>query len=54
MTIQLPLPMDLAHQPLRAVQYFAHDGKWANGTDTHYLSLGRAQWDKHDLSVKVL
>lgn len=45
--------MDLEHQPLRAVPYFAHDGKWANKTDAQYLSLGRAQWAKADLSVKV-
>jgi hypothetical protein len=50
---QLPLPMDLQHQPLRAVPYVAHDGKWAGDTDAQYLSVGRAQWGAEDLSAKV-
>lgn len=52
-TVQLPLPTDLEHQPLRAVPYVSHDGKWAGDTDAQYLSLGRAQWGAQDLSAKV-
>ncbi|WP_420878178.1 DUF6530 family protein [Sorangium cellulosum] len=50
---QLPLPTDLQHQPLRAVPYVAHDGKRAGNTDAQHLSVGRAQWEVEDLSVKV-
>ena len=52
-TVQLPLPTDLEHQPLRAIPYVAHDGKWAGDTDAQHLSLGRAQWGAQDLSAKV-
>lgn len=52
-TIQLPLPTDLGHQPLRAMPYVAHDGKWAGHTDAQFLSVGRAQWGHQDLSAKV-
>jgi hypothetical protein len=52
-TEQLRLPTDLGHQPLRAVPYVAHDGKWAGDTDAQYLSVGRAQWGQQDLSAKV-
>ncbi len=52
-TEQLPLPTNLEHEPLRAVPYIAHDGKWAGDTDAQHLSLGRAQWNAKDLSAKV-
>jgi hypothetical protein len=43
-TAQLPLPTDLEHEPLCAIPYVSHDGKWSDNTDAQHLSLGRAQW----------
>lgn len=50
------LPFHLAHKPLLAAPYTAYDGPYANKTDAHYLSIGRAQWAAHyeeDFSAKV-
>ncbi|KAA5608079.1 DUF6530 family protein [Rhodovastum atsumiense] len=51
---QLELPLHLAHQPVFAVPYFHHDGNYAGNTDCQYISVGWAQYDSHEISVKTL
>lgn len=50
---QAELPMHLKHQPVFAIPYFDHDGKYAGETDCQFLTIGWAQYDQHDLSAKI-
>jgi hypothetical protein len=50
----LALPLHLEHQPIFALPYFALDGNSAKRTDTHYISVGFAQWDNSDVSIKTM
>jgi len=50
-----PDPRTLKHRPVVLVDYADHDGFYAAGrTDCRYLSLGWAQYDPRQLSVKTL
>ena len=58
---QKELPLHLGHQPVFALEYFDHDGRdddapldGENETDCQFLSVGRAQWDPSQVSVKIL
>lgn len=47
-------PEHLGHKPIVSVPgYDQIDGKFAGHTDVHALSLGRAQYDNDELSLKV-
>lgn len=47
-------PQHLAHKPIISVSdYDKVDGKYANATDAMALSLGLAQYDRSDISLKV-
>lgn len=49
-----PLPVNLAHKPVFAVEgYDAIDGPYAGNTDAQHLSIGLAQWNTAEISVKV-
>jgi Family of unknown function (DUF6530) len=50
-----PDPRGLRHRPLVLLDYAAHDGFYlADRTDCRYISLGWAQYDPRQLSVKTL
>ncbi|MTI29337.1 DUF6530 family protein [Xanthovirga aplysinae] len=47
-------PGHLGHKPIIAVnEYEKIDAKYANNTDARALSIGKAQYDAKELSVKV-
>lgn len=47
-------PVHLLHKPIIAVSdYDKIDGLYANQTDVRALSVGEAQWDSNDISVKI-
>lgn len=48
------IPTHLMHKPILAVEgYDKIDGPYAGHTDAKGLSLGGAQWDNDELSLKV-
>lgn len=49
-----PLPRHLDHRPVFALPYQAFDGPWAGNTDVQYISVGIAQYDPDDVSVKIM
>jgi hypothetical protein len=50
-----PDPRTLKHRPVVLIDYEKHDGFYPAGrTDCRYLSLGWAQYDPRQLSVKTL
>jgi hypothetical protein len=47
-------PTYLSHKPIIAVNdYDKIDGLYANETDVVALSIGEAQWDNEEISVKI-
>lgn len=47
-------PQHLSHKPIISVSdYDKVDGKYANATDAMALSIGLAQYDRSDISLKV-
>ena len=53
--MNLPDPRSLKHRPVVLLSYAQHDGIYpAHQTDCQYISLGWAQYDPRQLSVKVL
>ena len=47
-------PKHLSHKPLVSVNdYDKVDGMYRNNTDAKALSIGYAQWDNNELSMKV-
>ena len=47
-------PKNLSHTPIISVgDYDKIDGKYANATDAMALSIGLAQYDRSDISLKV-
>ena len=47
-------PNNLKHKPIIAVSdYDKIEGIYANQTDVHALSIGEAQWDSTEISVKI-
>lgn len=48
------LPKHLDHKPIYALPYETFDGKYAGRTDVRYLSIGFAQYDQHDVSIKIM
>lgn len=47
-------PKNLSHTPIISVgDYDKIDGKYANDTDAMALSIGQAQYDHSDISLKV-
>jgi exosome complex RNA-binding protein Csl4 len=47
-------PKHLAHKPITSIDdYSKHDGIYANNTDVKSLSVGKAQYDGNEVSVKV-
>lgn len=49
-----PLSQSLGHRPFFALPYDLFDGIFAGNTDTIYLSVGLAQYDQNDVSVKSM
>ena len=53
--MNLPNPRRLMHRPVVLLPYAEHDGSYeAEKTDCKYISLGWAQYDQDQLSVKIL
>lgn len=53
--MDLPNPRKLRHRPVVLLPYAEHDGPFdAEKTDCKYISLGWAQYDQDQLSVKIL
>ena len=50
----LELPRHLEHKPIYATPYQRFDGIYGSNSDAKYLSVGLAQWNNSDLSVKVM
>lgn len=48
------LPHNLEHKPVYAMPYSQFDGMYANDTDCQYLSIGMAQWDNTNVSLKTM
>jgi len=49
-----PLPQHLDHKPVFALPYEAFDGPYAGKTDVQYISLGIAQYDPDETSIKTM
>jgi hypothetical protein len=49
-----PLPQHLDHKPVYALPYEHFDGMWANETDVRYISIGIAQYDPGEISIKTM
>ncbi len=49
-----PLPQHLDHKPVYALPYQHFDGIYADNTDTKYLSVGLAQWNADEVSIKAM
>lgn len=47
------LPQNLAHKPVYALPYEHFDGFYAGETDARFISVGLAQYDKNEVSVKI-
>ncbi len=52
--VDFPPPFHLAHKPIYLLPYEACDGIYAGNTDCKYLSVGLAQYNPAELSVKSL
>lgn len=48
------LPQHLGHKPIYAMPYQFFDGSPKGNTDSRYLSVGLAQWNQNDVSIKVM
>ena len=44
----------LKHKPIVLLPYADHDGEFPENSDCKFLSIGWAQWNQRELSVKVL
>jgi hypothetical protein len=50
----MTVPTHLSHRPIIAIDdYDEIDGQYAGNTDVESLSIGQAQYDEDDFSVKV-
>lgn len=49
-----PLPQHLSHKPVFALPYQAFDGPYAGKTDVRYISVGIAQYDPEEVTVKTM
>jgi len=47
------LPQNLAHKPVYAVPYERFDGFNTKETDVRFISVGLAQYDPYEVSVKI-
>lgn len=48
------LPQHLGHKPVYAMPYQFFDGLSKGHTDSRYLSVGLAQWNQDDVSIKIM
>jgi len=48
------LPQHLQHKPVYALPYQSFDGPFIDSTDMRYISVGIAQYDSEDVSVKTM
>lgn len=48
------LPYNLQHRSVYALPYEHFDGPFASDTDARFISVGLAQWNQGEVSVKVL
>ena len=50
-----PLPQNLAHKPIYAIPYQDFDGLWGKEhTDIRYISVGLAQYNIEEVSIKTM
>lgn len=47
-------PDHLQHKPVYVVPYFDLDPRDPGNTDAQFITLGWSQWDRHELSAKVV
>lgn len=47
------LPTNLQHQPVYALPYEHFDGPFKGSTDARYISVGLAQWNPGEVSLKI-
>lgn len=47
------LPLHLQHRPVYALPYEHFDGPTPEGTDVRYISVGLAQWNAGQVSLKI-
>lgn len=52
--MKTPDPNNLQHQPVFLLPYEEHDGPFAGKTDCKFLSVGWAQYNPREISVKTL
>jgi len=48
------LPQHLGHKPVYAMPYQFFEGSPPGNTDSRYLSVGLAQWNPNDVSIKIM
>ena len=48
------LPQHLEHRPVYALPYEAFDGQYASETDMRFISIGVAQYDPDEVSIKTM
>ena len=49
-----PLPQHLDHKPVFALPYAAFDGPYAGCTDIQFVTVGLAQYDPDEVSIKTM
>ena len=54
MTEQMPFPDQIAHKPVFALPYNAHDPRQPGDSNVHWLTVGWSQWDEEEPSAKVV
>lgn len=47
------LPQNLAHKPVYALPYEHFDGFYGKGTDARFISIGLAQYNPYEVSLKI-
>ena len=52
--VSQPLPQYLGHKPVFTTPYESFDGIYTNNTDAKCISVGLAQYDQNDVSVKIM
>ena len=54
MSEQMSFPEQIAHKPVFALPYNAHDPRQPGDSDVQWLSVGWSQWDDDEPSAKVV
>ncbi|MBC8019908.1 MAG: hypothetical protein H7X78_01700 [Methyloceanibacter sp.] len=54
MSAQMDFPHHIAHTPVYALPYNAHDPRQPGDSDVQFLTVGWSQWDRDEPSAKIV